>query len=309
MNPQPTKLTLDAPGVRLDLALKNNQPDVSRVRWFKLIKSGHVTVNGNRVKPSYLLKGDETVEVVMPETLETDIVAEDIPLDIAYEDRDILVVNKPAGMVVHPAPGHYSGTLVNAILGYCPDIAGIGGEKRPGIVHRLDKETSGLIVVAKNDKALHFLQDQFRARTVKKQYLALVEDVPGQSTATIDAPIGRDPKQRKRMAVIRPGSSATSRPAQTLYNIQTAYTSNNALVECWPHTGRTHQIRVHMAFIGHPLVGDRVYGRRKQRLPLNRHFLHAAGISFQRPSDKETLTLTNPLPPDLQELLDTLKES
>lgn len=305
MSLQPTKISLDAPGVRLDLALKNHQPDVSRVRWFKLIKSGHVTVDGKRVKPSYTLKGDEVVEVIMPETLETDIVAEDIPLEIVFEDGDLLVVNKPAGMVVHPAPGHYSGTLVNAILGYCPDIAGIGGERRPGIVHRLDKDTSGLIVVAKNDKTLHFLQDQFRARTVKKRYLALVEDIPGRATATIDAPIGRDPKQRKKMAVIRPGSSAVSRPAQTLYNIQTTY-DNHALVECWPLTGRTHQIRVHMAFIGHPLVGDRVYGRRKQRLPLKRHFLHAAGITFQRPNNPDPLTLTAPLASDLQHLLNNL---
>jgi 23S rRNA pseudouridine1911/1915/1917 synthase len=183
----------------------------------------------------------------------------------------------------------------------------VGGERRPGIVHRLDKETSGLIVVAKHDQALRHLQAQFKARDVRKKYLALTEGVPAPPDGEIDAPIGRDPRQRKRMAVIRPGTSATARAAQTSYETVTAY-DNYALVACYPHTGRTHQIRVHLRHIGHPLVGDTVYGRRKQALPLRRHFLHAAELTLRRPGDDAEMTWTSPLPPDLQRVLDLLAD-
>jgi 23S rRNA pseudouridine1911/1915/1917 synthase len=217
----------------------------------------------------------------------------------------MLVINKPAGMVVHPAMGHSSGTLVNAILAHCPDLPGIGGEKRPGIVHRLDKETSGLIVVAKNELALRHLQAQFKDRTVGKQYLALVEGQVQPPTALIDAPLGRDPRQRKKMAVIPFGSSARSRAAQTQYDTITAY-DDYTLLRCELFTGRTHQIRVHLAYIGFPIVGDKVYGRRKSNIRLGRHFLHAAVLRVRRPSDNEELTLHAELPPELDAVLKEL---
>jgi 23S rRNA pseudouridine1911/1915/1917 synthase len=210
-------------------------------------------------------------------------------------------------MVVHPAAGHEQGTLVNAVLAYCPDLEGVGGEKRPGIVHRLDKDTSGLILVAKNDRALRHLQAQFKARTVGKVYVALVEGQIQPPSALIDAPIGRDPRQRKKMSVIlsRTGS-VHARPAQTRYRAVTVY-DDYSLLECELHTGRTHQIRVHLAYIGYPIVGDTIYGRRRQRIPLKRHFLHAAELTFRRPSDNEQLTFSTELPPELQVVLDHLE--
>lgn len=304
MSGQLVEIALDAPGERIDRALAAARPDISRAQWQRLIKEGQVTLDGRPVKASQRLEGGERLMVMLPEAAPTDLVPEAIPLDIRYEDRDILVINKPAGMVVHPAPGHDRGTLVNAVLAHAPDLEGIGGEIRPGIVHRLDKDTSGLILVAKNERALRDLQRQFKQRLVEKRYLALVEGAVHPAEAIIEAPIGRDPRQRKRMAVIRPGSSATSRPAETRYRALTFY-DDFTLVECFPLTGRTHQIRVHMAFAGYPLVGDTVYGRRKQRLPLRRHFLHAARLSFTRP-DGQPMTIEAELPPDLQQLLDQL---
>lgn len=303
--PQLSEIDLDAPGQRLDVALSALMPEFSRSQWQRLIRDGHVRLaNGERVKAGLRLSGGERVVISLPEVVETDLEPQAIPLNICYEDRDLLVVDKPAGMVVHPAPGHDDGTLVNAVLAYCPDLAGVGGEKRPGIVHRLDKETSGLIVVAKNDRALNHLQDQFRRRSIEKRYIALVEGSIHPAEALIDAPIGRDPRQRKRMAVIRPGTSATSRPAQTRYRALTFY-DDYTLVECEPLTGRTHQIRVHLAFAGFPIVGDTVYGRRKQRLKIRRHFLHAAGLRFAR-LDGVVIDLHAELPPELQSVLATL---
>lgn len=303
--PQLSEIDLDAPGQRLDVALSALMPEFSRSQWQRLIRDGHVRLaNGERVKAGLRLSGGERVVISLPEVVETDLEPQAIPLNICYEDRDLLVVDKPAGMVVHPAPGHDDGTLVNAVLAYCPDLAGVGGEKRPGIVHRLDKETSGLIVVAKNDRALNHLQDQFRRRSIEKRYIALVEGSIHPAEALIDAPIGRDPRQRKRMAVIRPGTSATSRPAQTRYRALTFY-DDYTLVECEPLTGRTHQIRVHLAFAGFPIVGDTVYGRRKQRLKIRRHFLYAAGLRFAR-LDGVVIDLHAELPPELQSVLATL---
>jgi len=264
-----------------------------------------VSLGGRAVKASQRLEGGEQVVVLLPELEETGLVAEPIPLDILYEDSDLLVVNKPAGMVVHPAAGHETGTLVNAVLAHCPELPGVGGERRPGVVHRLDKDTSGLILVAKNDQALWYLQRQFKKREVGKVYLALVDGRFPQKEALIDAPIGRDPRNRKKMAVIPPGSSASARPAQTDVAIVEFY-GDYTLLECRPLTGRTHQIRVHLAFAGYPIVGDLVYGRRKQRLPLNRQFLHAAELSFRRPSDERQLTLRASLPADLQAVLEDL---
>lgn len=299
------ELTLDAPGERLDKALAAAYPDLSRSQWQQHIANGLVTIAGQPVKGSLRLEGGERVRATLPDVAETELLAQQIPLDILYEDSDMLAVNKPAGMVVHPSAGHAEGTLVNAVLGYCPDLEGVGGERRPGIVHRLDKETSGIILVAKNDHALRHLQGQFKRRQVEKRYLALVEGHVQPPQALIDAPIGRDPHNRQRMAVIAPGSGARARPAQTEYRIIQTY-EGFSLLACFPKTGRTHQIRVHLAFAGYPIAGDAVYGRRKQRLPLERHFLHAERLAFRRPADDQEMTLTAPLPASLQQVLDSL---
>lgn len=299
-------LILDAPGERIDKALAEAHPDLSRSQWQQLIADGHVTIEGEIPKASLRLEGGENVHAVLPDVKDSGIVAQEIPLDIVYEDDDMLAINKPAGMVVHPSPGHREGTLVNAVLGYCPDLEGVGGERRPGIVHRLDKETSGLILVAKNDHALRHLQRQFKRRTIKKTYLALVEGHVQPPQALIDAPIGRDPTHRQRMAVIAPGSTARSRPAQTEYKVVDFY-GDYSLLECHPRTGRTHQIRVHLAFAGFPIVGDTTYGRRKQRIELDRHFLHASALIFKRPSDDKELALEARLPRELTALLEALQ--
>jgi 23S rRNA pseudouridine1911/1915/1917 synthase len=257
---------------------------------------------GGPVKASMRLVGGERVIVTMPPLEETDLIAQAIPLDIQYEDDDLLLINKPAGMVVHPAKGHESGTLVNAVLAHCPDLPGIGGERRPGVVHRLDKDTSGLILVAKNDLALRYLQAQFKQRTVEKVYIALAVGHFRAGEALIDAPIGRDPRNRKRMAVIPPNASDASRPAQTKVRL-IEYYGRYSLLECKPLTGRTHQIRVHLAFANCPIVGDKVYGGRKQTLLNTRHFLHASALTFNRPSDGRKMDFGIPLPQELADLL------
>lgn len=311
MKAQQVELTLQAPGERLDKALAEAMPELSRMQWQRLIKEGRVLVGGKGGKPSQKLTGGELIFADIPESVESDLTPEEIPLDIRYEDEDIIVVNKPAGMVVHPGTGHESGTLVNALLAHCPDLPGVGDTKRPGIVHRLDKDTSGLLVVAKSDQALRYMQRQFKKRTVGKQYIALVYGQIQPPAALIDAPIGRDPQQRKKMAVIAPGSpratSARARPAQTQYRSLVSF-DDYTLVECTIMTGRTHQIRVHLSYVGYPVVGDRIYGRRKQTLPLKRHFLHAAVLTFRRPADEQEMTFAAPLPPELQSILDDLTE-
>jgi 23S rRNA pseudouridine1911/1915/1917 synthase len=302
MNDGVLVLTLEQAGERLDKALVEKLPAFSRAQVQRMIQEGRVRIGGTAVKASLRLVGGERVVVEIPPVEETDLVAQAIPLDILYEDDDMLVVNKPAGMVVHPAAGHESGTLVNAILAHCPNLPGIGGERRPGIVHRLDKDTSGLILVAKNDQALRHLQAQFKKRTIEKVYVALSEGHFRAGEALIDGPIGRDPRNRKRMAVIPPNAPASARPAQTkvrLLNYYGAY----SLLECRPLTGRTHQIRVHLAFAGYPVVGDRIYGRRKQMLLTERHFLHAAGLTFERPSDGKEMSFWAELPEELSNLL------
>lgn len=292
-------------GNRLDKTLSALHPDLSRAQWQRLIKEQKVLVKDQPQRASYRLEADDLIVANLPPIVETKLLAEDIPLDICYEDEDIIVVNKNAGIVVHPSAGHDSGTLVNAILHHCPDLVGIGGEKRPGIVHRLDKDTSGLIIIAKNEKALNYMQAQFKERTISKTYLALCEGLLQPAQALIDAPIGRDPRNRKRMSVIHANSpraqSAKARESQTRYETLETY-DNHTLVACMPLTGRTHQIRVHMAYIKFPLVGDLVYGRRKPTLELDRHFLHAHKLQFKLPSGDE-LTLTADLPPELQAIL------
>lgn len=299
---QRLELILDAPGQRLDKALALAYPELSRSQWQQLIREGAVRIAGAPVRPNLRLEGGERVEATLPPVAETEILAQDIPLDILYEDGDILVIDKPPGMVVHPAPGHREGTLVNAVLGYCPDLEGVGGERRPGIVHRLDRGTSGVIVVAKNDRALRHLQRQFKGRTVQKQYLALVDGHIQPPQAVIDAPIGRDPRYRQRMTIIRPGSSARSRKATTYYRLERNF-EQHSLVRAEPHTGRTHQIRVHLAFAGYPIVGDTIYGRRKSSLEVPHHCLHAASLTFLRPEDGVELTVEAPLPAYFQALL------
>lgn len=298
-------VTLDIPGERLDKALVQHFPQFSRTQIQQLIKEGAVLVNGRIAKPNLKLEGAEQIEITLPEPVDTDLHPEDIPLDIRYEDDDLLVVNKPAGMVVHPGTGHYTGTLVNAVLAHCPDVLGVGYEKRPGIIHRLDKYTSGLIVVAKNDQALRYLQHQFKSRTVDKRYIALVDGQLHPPADLIDAPIGRDKQARKKMAIIPLHHSAQSRPAQTRYTTLASY-DDFTLVKCQPLTGRTHQIRVHLAYIGFPIVGDNIYGRRKASIKLGRHFLHAAKITFKRPSDRTEITCESELPPELQTVINRL---
>lgn len=298
-------LMLDQPGERLDKALADSVPELSRAQFQRLIGEGRVTIGGKRVKASQVLRGGETVRVVIPDPQETNLTAEAIVLDIRYEDGDLIVVNKPAGMVVHPSAGHERGTLVNAILAYCPEMINVGGEVRPGVIHRLDKDTSGLIAMAKNDQALRYMQAQFKQRSVRKSYLALTEGRFRENSVLVDAPIGRDPGNRKKMAVIPPGSSGVARSALTAVELLRYY-GNHSLLECRPATGRTHQIRVHLAYFGHPVVGDALYGRRKQGLLKERHFLHASELVFRRPSDEQEISVSVALPPELQELLDRL---
>ncbi len=296
-------LTLSAPrpGQRLDKWVTEVTGDLSRMAVQRLIAEGRITVNGRISKAAYRLNAGDEIVVRIPPAAPTELVPEPIPLDIVYEDADLIVINKPAGLVVHPAAGHAAGTLVHAVLAHCPDLVGVGGELRPGIVHRLDKDTSGLIIVAKHDAAQQALQRQFKTRTVRKVYLALVEGRLTPPRGLIEAPIGRDKSNRKRMAVTPDG-----RPAVTEYKTVRQF-QDYTLVEVYPRTGRTHQIRVHLAWLKFPLAGDRVYGRRTSTLPLARHFLHAHQLSFQLPSDGRMRTFTAPLPPDLEAVLAQLR--
>lgn len=292
----------DDAGQRIDKFLATEIPDRSRSQIQELIKEGLVTIQGTRVKPSYrLVAGDIVVARVPPEEA-VELVPQRLPLDVIYEDGDVVVVNKPAGLVVHPAPGHEIGTLVNALLAHFPELAGLTEEEeeaahRPGIVHRLDKQTSGLILVAKHEAARRFLQRQFRQRKVKKTYVALVEGRLQPPDGIIDAPIGRDPQHRQRMAVLQRGG----RPAQTVYHL-IEYLNDYSLVSVQPITGRTHQIRTHFAAIDHPVVGDRVYGYRRQRLDIGRQFLHAWKLALTLPSG-EAREFIAPLPADLRQVL------
>ncbi len=289
---------------RLDKFLAAALPQHSRARLQALIKAGQVQVAGQPVsKSSYPLEGGEMVQVRVPAAQPTELIAEHIPLDIIYEDKQVIIVNKPAGLVVHPAAGHSAGTLVHAVLGHAPEIEGVGGELRPGLVHRLDKDTSGLIMLAKNERAQRSLQKQFQERSVSKTYIALTDGQPRSPSGRIEAPIGRDPQQRKRMAVMRPGKG---REAVSEYRTLETF-AEHSLLEVDLLTGRTHQIRVHLAFIGCPVAGDRVYGRRKASLPLGRHFLHAARLQIKLPGKRTPQQFEAPLPEELQSVLDDLR--
>ena len=289
---------------RLDHFLVECLPEFSRSRLQGLIKDGFVLINDVPAKKTgQKLEPGSQVEVRIPPPVPTNLVGENIPLDIVFENDDLLVVNKPAGMVVHPAAGHDTGTLVHAVLGYDPEMEGIGGEERPGVVHRLDKETSGLILLAKNDRAHRWLQDQFRLRTVEKTYLALVDGAPPTPSGRVEASIGRDPSHRKKMAIMSPGKG---REAVSEYITLETF-KEHTLLEFHPHTGRTHQIRLHCMFLGCPIVGDKIYGHRKQLIELDRHFLHAAQLKIVLPGEKEAQMFKAPLPEKLQEILDSLR--
>ena len=289
---------------RLDKFLVKQLQEFSRSRIQGLIVDGLVDVNGHAAKKAgQTLESGFNVTVRIPPPAPTDLIAENIPLDIIFENEDLIVVNKPAGMVVHPAAGHSSGTLVNAVLGYDPDIEGIGGEERPGVVHRLDKETSGLILLAKNERAHRWLQDQFRLRKVEKTYLALVDGKPPTPSGRVETYIGRDPSHRKQMAIV---SESRGREAISEYKTVESF-ANHTLLEFHPLTGRTHQIRLHCAFLGCPIVGDEVYGRKKPTVKINRHFLHAYRLKIMLPGQNETKLFEAPLPDELVQGLVSLR--
>ncbi len=295
--------SLDVPagaaGSRVDRWLAEQLPDFSRLHLQQLITDGWVTVDGRPSKPSARLDAGQTVNVQVPEAKPVELQAEPIALVVVHEDADLLVLDKPPGMVVHPAPGHPSGTLVNALLSRWREFKGLKGDLRPGLVHRLDKDTSGLLIVAKNDLAMLKLSTQIKERRVKKEYLALVEGRLEPAEGRIEAPVGRHPTERQQMAVVRGGREST-----THYSVE-QYFKEYSLVRARPVTGRTHQIRVHLAFAGHPVAGDATYGRR--RVPgLARQFLHAARLGFSHPTSGEWMQLESPLPPDLQGFLETL---
>ncbi len=292
-------LVSDADGERVDALIARRLPELSRSHVRKLIDAGLVTVGGRVPKPSEKPPLGARLRVEIPPPEEMTLEPEEIPLTVIYQDADIIVVDKPPGLTVHPAPGHPGGTLVNALLAAVPDLQGISGTLRPGIVHRLDKDTSGLIVVAKNDRAMRALQAQLKERRVTKTYLALVEGVPELRQGQIEAPLGRHPKNRKKQAVVAGG-----REAITKYRVREVI-GGRALLEVEPVTGRTHQIRVHLAAIGHPIVGDVVYGKRSDAV--GRQFLHAARLGFTMPGGRE-VEFESPLPPDLRTGLEDLRE-
>jgi len=290
--------------LRLDKFLADHLEKYSRSYIQKLISEGGVNVDGFPIyKKSELLNPGAEVEVTIPLAKETSLIGEDIPLDILFENDDLIVINKPAGMVVHPALGHTSGTLVQAVLGYAPEIEGVGGIKRPGLVHRLDQNTSGVIMLAKNDRAHQFLQDQFQARSVNKQYLALVDGRPPTPQGRVEVAIGRDSKFRQRMA---PALDRDGKEAISEYFTQEVF-PEHTLIKVSILTGRTHQIRVHMAFLGCPVVGDTVYGRKNPSIKTQRQFLHAFRLSIQIPGEKTKRIFEAPLASELFEVLDSLR--
>ncbi len=288
-------------GVRLDAFLSADGA-LTRSQAARLIAEGRVRVNGKPAAKSARLSGGETVTVDVPQLRETALPPQDIPLDVVYEDDDVIVVNKPTGLVVHPAPGHPDGTLVNALLHHCGDsLSGIGGEKRPGIVHRIDRDTSGLIIAAKNDAAHLALSAQLKDHSLSRTYECLVTGNMKQDSGTVDAPIGRSSADRKKMAVV-----PTGRRAVTHWEVVARYPGVTHL-RCRLETGRTHQIRVHMAYIGHPILGDTVYGAKKPVPGLTGQCLHATGLRFVHPSTGEPVELHCPLPPEFTAMLQKLQ--
>ncbi|AQR79700.1 RNA pseudouridine synthase [Paenibacillus larvae subsp. larvae] len=288
-------------GERIDKFVSECLDGVSRTQIQQWIKEGHISVNEKQVKPNYKLAEGDRIKLNIPDPEQVDIRPEPIPLDIYYEDKDVIVVNKPRGMVVHPAPGHSSGTLVNALMYHCKDLSGINGEMRPGIVHRIDKDTSGLIMAAKHDKAHASLADQLKEHSVTRKYLALVQGNLAHEQGTVEAPIGRDPKDRKLYTV----TEKNSKEAVTHFVVMERF-GDYTLTELKLETGRTHQIRVHMKFIGHPLVGDPAYGKSKKEW-IRGQALHAAVLGFKHPMTREYLEFEAPLPEDMKQLIHSLR--
>ncbi len=289
---------------RLDKFLVINFESLTRTRLQKLIEDGSVMVNGKTVtKSGYKLEPDDTVSLTISEPIPTTVEAEDIPLDILFENDHVLIVNKPAGMVVHPSFGHQSGTLINAVLGHAPEMIGIAGEGRPGVVHRLDKDTSGIILLAKDDPTMLWLQSQFKHRSLRKIYTALVDRHPPTPEGIVEAAIARDPSHRLRMAVV---SKDKGREAQTDYRTLKVF-SDYSLLEVHPLTGRTHQIRVHLSFIGCPIAGDTLYGYKHSSIGINRHFLHASQITISLAESEKPQTFQAPLPAELEKVISNLK--
>lgn len=294
-------VTENEKGKRLDAYIATKNENITRTSAQRMIEEGNILVNGEKQKVAYKINTDDVVTVVSEEIKEVSIEAEDIPIDVIYEDKDIIVVNKPKGMVVHPANGNYNGTLVNAIMGMCKEtLSGIGGELRPGIVHRLDKDTSGLLIIAKNDKAHVKMSDQIKNHEVKKTYIALVRGVIKENEATIDMPIGRSTSDRKKMAVNKDGKNAI-----THIKVLKRY-DKYTLLQVNIETGRTHQIRVHLSYIGYPIIGDTTYSNGKNEFGVVGQCLHAKSLEFKHPITGKEMKLEAPLPEYFQDIINKL---
>ncbi len=303
MEPILLRASEESKNQRLDAFLASSLDGLTRSQATRLIESGEVAVNGRAVGKSYKLAGGEDIAVTLPEPEPVEAVPQDIPLDVVYEDADVIVVNKPSGMVVHPAPGHPDGTLVNALLYHCAGtLSGIGGALRPGIVHRIDRDTSGLIIAAKNDAAHQYLSAQLADHTLARTYECIVVGALREDRGTVDAPIARHPTDRKRMAVVAGG-----REAVTHWEVIARYPGYTH-VRCRLETGRTHQIRVHMAYIGHPILGDTVYGAKKEVPGLTGQCLHAVGLRFLHPRTHEVVELSCPLPDEFTRMLQKIRK-
>ena len=303
MEPILLRASEESKNQRLDAFLASSLDGLTRSQATRLIESGEVAVNGRAVGKSYKLAGGEDIAVTLPEPEPVEAVPQDIPLDVVYEDADVIVVNKPSGMVVHPAPGHPDGTLVNALLYHCAGtLSGIGGALRPGIVHRIDRDTSGLIIAAKNDAAHQYLSAQLADHTLARTYECIVVGALREDRGTVNAPIARHPTDRKRMAVVAGG-----REAVTHWEVIARYPGYTH-VRCRLETGRTHQIRVHMAYIGHPILGDTVYGAKKEVPGLTGQCLHAVGLRFLHPRTHEVVELSCPLPDEFTRMLQKIRK-
>ena len=303
MEPILLRASEESKNQRLDAFLASSLDGLTRSQATRLIESGEVAVNGRAVGKSYKLAGGEDIAVTLPEPEPVEAVPQDIPLDVVYEDADVIVVNKPSGMVVHPAPGHPDGTLVNALLYHCAGtLSGVGGALRPGIVHRIDRDTSGLIIAAKNDAAHQYLSAQLADHTLARTYECIVVGALREDRGTVDAPIARHPTDRKRMAVVAGG-----REAVTHWEVIARYPGYTH-VRCRLETGRTHQIRVHMAYIGHPILGDTVYGAKKEVPGLTGQCLHAVGLRFLHPRTHEVMELSCPLPEEFTRMLQKIRK-
>ena len=303
MEPIRLRASEESKNQRLDAFLASSLDGLTRSQAARLIESGEVAVNGNTAGKSYKLAGGEDIAVTLPEPEPVEAVPQDIPLDVVYEDADVIVVNKPSGMVVHPAPGHPDGTLVNALLYHCAGtLSGVGGALRPGIVHRIDRDTSGLIIAAKNDAAHQYLSAQLADHTLARTYECIVVGKLREDRGTVDAPIARHPTDRKRMAVVAGG-----REAVTHWEVIARYPGYTH-VRCRLETGRTHQIRVHMAYIGHPILGDTVYGAKKEVPGLTGQCLHAVGLRFLHPRTHEVVELFCPLPEEFTRMLQKIRK-